>query len=248
MILFSLLIPIPLYIFCTYKRSLETVLQQIFFCLTISTSFYLAALSVHIEHFFNFESPEDALCKSVGFLNQYSGTVQLLYGLEIVMVLFYTIGKLPYKCPCNFDENSKKNCLLEACLYAIPWILPLPVASPFFLVPYGERGPWCWIQSRSEDCSTTGYWEQLALWYIPFGVAGVVSFLCVLLSLLGIFILRRYHQKEKLNKIIGEFLLLLVFLLGYCCLFAIELGHHRKTIDGDEYTICMMAYAISTPF
>lgn len=260
LVLLVFLIPIPLYMLCTCKKSLATVLQRIFFCLTLSTSFYLAVLSAHIEHYFNFVSPNNTLCKLVGFLDQYSGMVQLVYSLEIVLVLFHTIGK--FYCRnngCQFcDENSKKYMYFEACLYVIPWILPLSIAFiPFFRVPYGESGPWCWILSRNEDCTPTGYWEQMLMWYIPFGIAGGVSIICVVLSIVGLgvfscqYMCQQKEEKrktiEELNKFIGEFGLLIVFLLGYFCLFAVELGCYRETIDGDEYTKCMMAYSVSTP-
>ena len=242
MILLVFVFLTSLYIACTHKTSLKTLLRRVFFYLTISTSVYLAVLS------FDFKSPTNALCKSVGFLAQYSRTIQLLYSLEIVLVLFYKIGKL-YRTGATDTNPQGLKCkyFFEALVLFVPWILPLPFAfMPFALVPYGETGPWCWIQSHTEDCSTIGHWERMGLWFIPFGVAACISMLCVLFILFG-FLFLRLKKQLLVNKLIGEVLLLTIFLLAYFCLFATEVGCHFKAIGEDEYRIWMV-YAISTPF
>ena len=257
-----------LYIAFTYKTSLASFQQRVFFYLTISTIFYLAILSGDIEHHFSFKSPNDAACKAMGFLVQYAGSVQLVYTLEIVLVLVYTMKnvccydnaaqKLNQKncleaiisIPCCPDKKFKCKHFLEAfMIFSIPWILPLPFAfMPFAstFVPYGETGPWCWIQSRHEDCSAKGQVEEVLMWYVPFGVAGVFGALCVFAAIIIFLCLLSKHQAEKFTIFCGEFLLLLIFLIAYVCLFAIEVGCRHKAIGRDKYNMWMV-YAISTP-
>ena len=70
-----------------------------------------------------------------------------------------------------------------------------------------------------------------------------ISMLCVLFG----FLFLRLKKQLLVNKLIGEVLLLTIFLLAYFCLFATEVGCHLKAVGEDEYRIWMV-YAISTPF
>ena len=88
------------------------------------------------------------------------------------------------------------------------------------------------------------FWEQMGIWYIPFGVAAFSSFFAIVLFLVG---LCRYIKKRKGQKK-GEACVLIAFLCTYCLLFLIEfisrvIADQLKT----DYFSVWMLYSLSTP-
>ena len=236
-------------------KTYKSTLQRLFLYLTLSTVAYLAVVALHIEHYFNFKSPRFTLCKAIGFLDEYTGSVQLLYTLEITLLLFYKVSDKLYhireRLHCRKPQSCRRLCI-QAILFFIPWTVPIPFdVIPFFITPYSETGPWCWIKTLNNNCSEirSGLWEQLGIWYIPFGLVGVISlgFITFMTIVFSVWMCKFESQRIRgLKTILAETLLLMGFLVAYCILCAIELTGRviatKKNIFG-----VWMTYAISTP-
>ena len=252
-----LLLCIITFVFVIVTKTYKTTLQRLFLYLTLSTVAYLAVIAVHIEHYFNFKSPLVRLCKAIGFFDEYTGSVQLLYTLEITLLLFYKVFNKLYhireKLQWHVLETPQFKFCVQAVLFLVPWMVPpLIDIIPFFVTPYGETGPWCWIRTLNKDCTENraGFWEQLGLWYIPFGLVGVCSLGFVIFMAIVFSIWRCEFETQRvrgLKTILAETLLLMCFLIAYCILCAIELtGRVIATKNNNIFGVWMM-YAMATP-
>ena len=94
-----LLCLLKLVLICASK-TWKTIHQRLFLYLTISTILYLAILTLHFEHYFDYPG-QDKFCVAVGFLDEYSGMVQLFFTLGITLFLFADVC---FKC-------MKKDCV-----------------------------------------------------------------------------------------------------------------------------------------
>ena len=235
-----------------WMKNFRTILHRLFIYLTISTVAYLLVLSLHIEHYFEYPHQHD-FCIAVGFLDQYTGSVQLCFTLGITAFLFYKTytgcrgGIRLLKCM----ENRYCNLVLELLFVVLSFLTPLVFDwIPFVLVPYGETGPWCWIESLASKCKlkNQAFWEQMMLWYVPFGLVALCSFLLIL-AMIMVFIWMHYHKviQVRIGEIIKEQCLLLGFLVVFCILWLIEVVT-RLTLYHNESTYGLwVIYALSTP-
>lgn len=148
------------------------------------------------------------------------------------------------------DNVKKWRKVLETLLVVSSVVVPaLYVWVPFRAVPYGETGPWCWISALKRDCSEIKgtFWEQMGIWYIPFGIAAFSSLFAITLFLVGLCLSMSQFKKRKGQKK-GEACLLIAFLCTYCLLFLVEIVCHSiaDQIKGDHFTVWIL-YALSTP-
>ena len=246
-----LLCVFTLFLIC-YHRTLHSRLQRFFFYLTVSTIAYLAVLTMHLEHYFNYLGRRKKLCIAVAFLDQYTGSVQLLFTLGIAIYLVFRVfgHSDSLKKIVPQIQSSQARTVLET-LYIITSVcLPLLfVWIPFVAVPYGETGPWCWIQSKV-NCSVTssGYLEEILIWYIPFALVAFSSPVCVLVVLV-VFCKWRYVSHNATQQLsIKETLLVFSFLVANSLLCAIEIAVHTYSYSTNTSRYFpLMAYAISTP-
>lgn len=242
------------------RRKSSSTLQRLFIYLTLSNLLYTAALSCHIEHYFDYsEAVQCVVCKTIGFLDQYTGSVQLLFTLGISFKLFHKIS--------SFWRTNDKGVLarhyfkFEALFVTLCFVLPLTV----IWVPFTKSGPgsygldhaWCWIQALQDDCreSSEGFLEQLLLWYIPFAAVSTLSLICIV-AIIAFLIYIGCHNNLYRNKIrvaIMDMLLLLPFLVAFCCVWLVEVittillrldKKHKLKLN--RY-ILWMCYAIITP-
>ena len=245
-----------------YRKTIKAqLLHRMFLYLTIATLFYFGIFTLLMVHHFTAESPDAGFCKVLGFLNQYSGSVHLVYGFEAVLVLFQPIASQWYKGSgytrtkgANIPQTWWEKHRSEVYGIVVPWILPLFLAFiPLIgegsenVAPYGENGPWCWIRNLNDDCSQNkkGFWEQIGLWYIPFGLISSVCFVLVLLS--AILLYRISHYLKKLvRELILRFVLLIVFMVVYVILFIVELVVHNAALSEETY-IGWKVYAALPP-
>ena len=265
---------VTLVLICIKKRW-GTTYERLFLYLTIATVVYLAVLSMHMEHYYHYFK-EDTVCHVVGFLDQSSGLVQLLFTLEVALFLLYQtlLAKRLKQCIARSKKWYKDlNCKFhpETFLFTFSLIFPFAVAViPFYLTPYGEAGPWCWIRALQHGCteSKQGRWEKLGMWYIPFLFVALCSFLALLLtvgSLIRILWLQSNDENQRgnveerqhllneqsvlqnrLSNNIAEYVLLACFLFVYCILCGIEVVLYIITVTRDSYSLWFV-YAISTP-
>ena len=242
-------------------RAFKTILQRLFLYLTISTIAYCGVLTLHVEHYFHPYEGQKVFCIAIGFLDQYTGSVQLLFTFGITAFLFYKVCELCSSCVpiarLGGGGEEWRECRMVA---EISWVLfsfVIPLAFnwlPFIFTPYGETGPWCWIDSVRDDCSASesGYWEQMLLWYIPLATVAFCSLL-LLLIMMGVFIwickdAQRARQRIE-SGVIKQSLLLLAFLVFFCALCAIEVSIRTITHRSNDYSNygVWIIYALSTP-
>ena len=234
-----------------WRRKFRTILHRLFIYLTVSTVAYLFVLSLHIEHYFQYPHQHN-FCIAVGFLDQYTGSVQLCFTLGVTAFLFYKAfsgcqGRI--KLPCV--EKRCCNLWLELLFVVLSFLTPLAFDwIPFVLVPYGETGPWCWIESLVSKCklSNQAFLEQMMLWYVPFGVVAFCSFLLIL-AMITVFVWMRYHEmiRVRINGIIKEQCLLLGFLVVFCILWLTEVVTRLILYHNESAYGLWVIYAISTP-
>ena len=214
------------------NRAFQTFLRRLFLYLTIATMVRLAVLVLHIEHYFHF-SGEDEFCEAIGFVEGYTGDIELLFAFTITLSLFYKVCetcKPHIKVFCGTEGPRSRRITLEILLVLVLFLLPFTTNwIPFILTPYGETGSWCWIKDINSDCSgnTQGFWEQMYLWYIPFILVTLCS-VVIIIIIIGIFLwmcksVEMTRQRIEKN-IIRETLLLLGFLATFFTLFGIEVG------------------------
>ena len=104
-------------------------------------------------------------------------------------------------------------------------------------------------QIFQRDCSEIkgSFWEQMGIWYIPFGIAAFFSFFAITLFLAGLCHSMAQFKKRKGQKK-GEACLLIAFLCTYCLLFLVEIVCHSiaERVKVDHFTVWML-YALSPP-
>ncbi len=242
------------------KTEGTTTLQRLFVYLTFSNILYTAALSLHIEEYFPLKNDmvHCFVCKAVGFFDQYSGSVQLLLTVGIIMKLFHKLCSLK---PQTIKTGilSRHHYKFEAAFVILCFVLPLVVNWVPFTQhgagEYGLDGAWCWIQVIQNDCtdSRTGFLEQLWLWYIPYAIVSGLGVICILV-IIGVLIYVRHRTWKSIRGVILDTLLLLPFLVVFCSVCLIEISiviffkleESRTLLHLDNYVMWMF-YAVVTP-
>ena len=218
--------------FCR-KGSVSTTLRRMFVYLTFSSMLYTAVLSMHLGY--KVAQKHCYFCVITGFLDEYTGVVQLCLTFGVVVKLFYKLAST------NFCQNRVKDGFsnrhgkaIECSYLLLSFFLPLLITWIPFKVRnghYGSYGPWCWISRMERDCqkSMSGLMEELLIWYIPFGFVSVLSLLCILVMvayLVYIYYKVRNEGKmrAKLRTVITDYCLLLPFLIILTMVCLIEVS------------------------
>ena len=163
-------------------RVCGTVIKRLIIGLTGVDVAYQLTVALHLVHYYH--KQERIFCEVDGFLNQYFASVQLFLTLEICLVLFIKVLKVTTSQKFVVEyykkaEQSTSTCCkrkinkLEVVHAATILLLPLIFEwIPFTTGSYGRYGTWCWIRILKSDCSvhSAGYWEQIWLWYVPYGL------------------------------------------------------------------------------
>lgn len=226
-----------------------------FVYLTFSSVLYTAVLSLHLGY--KIAEEHCYFCVIVGFLDEYTGVVQLCLTLGVVLKLLHKL------ITTNLCENRAKSfshhhsMKIEAAFVALSFVLPLLIAWIPFIVRnghYGPYGPWCWISRMERDCSRSlsGLLEELLIWYVLFGVVSILSLLCTIVMvtfLIYIYYKFRKHRKMrvKLRTVITDYCLLLPFLIIFTVVCLIEIS---VVIFKSKYFNTFEAwslYAVATP-
>ena len=208
---------------------------------------------------------QEDLCKAVGMADEYTATVQLFFTVGIAVhfvyhsLNFFCATRRAHTQLLHAGPSKTQKRALETLLVVGSLVVPaLYVWVPFIAVPYGETGGWCWIRTLDKHCHKVrgSFWEQMGIWYIPFGIAACFSLCAIILFLVS---LRRYFPKLTTRKRQkkGEAVVLIVFLATYCLLFLIEFlshlisvtmkKHYRKEDMKREYFAMWMLYSLSPP-
>ena len=114
-------------------------------------------------------------------------------------------------------------------IFLIPFLYNL---IPFITDSYGHFGSWCWIVIFKSDCSKQdGWWEQLALWDIPFGIVALLTVILFIASLCLLCYGTKHAQVKKLiliaisNSIFSLALMFVLRSLQTTAYFFYPVGH-----------------------
>ena len=247
------------------KRLCGTVIKRLTFGIIAVSVAYQLNFALHLVHYYY---QVNGYCQANGFFNQYFGAVQLLFMLEISVILFFKIsGKvIPSwrslynlgKAIKNLKEAMKdiftcrgcKISKLEVLNLALIIVLPLVIDwIPFATNSYGLYGTWCWIAILDPDCSIhmAGLWEQIWLWNVPFGA---VAFLTLVLFIASLCVLGYGVKNIKTQKLIEvgilDYVLLLAFLVFIFFLYSVEII--ARSIAFSQYRFeFWLLHALSSP-
>ena len=227
-------------------------LDRLFLYLTISNILYLISLTMQVEHYINYLDQEKELCVAIGFLDQQTGSAQLLFTLAITWYMMNLIYKT-YKgnkiskgkdMGKDKDKSTKERIQNEVLFFIFLWFLPLIITwIPFVAVPYGEAGPWCWIQHWI-NCTFTSraYAEEISLWYIPYGFVAFNSFIGFVVVLVATCKLQLTPDKKVLHCIF------LLFLSASLVLCTLEIAIHAATFKTNTSLYpSYVVYALTAP-
>ena len=192
--------------------------------------------------------------------SQYINTVELLFTLGISLVLFFKISPEAIPSWRSFLKKAKERTFTchetkvskpEVATVVLMIVLPLLFNwIPFTTNSYGQFGTWCWIRILNQNCTTNtaGWWEELWLWNVLFGLRFclILLLLVATLYLLGYGIKNAKVHNYKLIEVgIIEYLLLLVFLVFASCFSPLDLCIQLLY----PASLCLLAFsAISSPF
>ena len=217
------------------KRLCGTVIKRLTFGTIAVSVAYQLNFALHLVHYYY---QDNRYCQANGFFNQYFGSVQLLFMLEISVILFFKIsGKVipSWRSLYNLEKATRNTftCCgwkinkLEVPNLVVLVVLPLVIDwIPFTTNSYGQYGTWCWITILDPDCSIhmAGLWEQIWLWDVPFGF---VAFLTLVLFIASLCVLGYGVKNIKTQKLIEvgilDYVLLLAFLVFILFLYSLEI-------------------------
>ena len=239
--------------FCR-KRSVSTTLSRMFVYLTFSSVLYTGVMSFHIGY--GIAQDHCYFCVIIGFLDEYTGLVQLCLTAGVVVKLLHKLITTSF---CEHGVVSHRHHLrIEAAFVTVSFVLPLLIVwIPFIMRNghYGPYGPWCWISRMGTDCSrsVSGLLEELLLiWYVFFSVVSILSLLCTIIIVA--FLIYTYYKVSKHGKIRGKlrtvitgYCLLLPFLIIFTIICLIEVSvviFKSKSFNTFE---AWTLYAITTP-
>ena len=205
------------------KRLCGTVIKRLTFGTIAVGSAYQLNFALNLVHYYY---QDNRYCKVNGFFSQYFGSVLLGFVLEISLIMLFKIVRkaIPSWRSLHNVRKAKMNTFtccgwkinkLEVLNLVVLVFLPLVINwIPFATDSYGQFGVWCWIISLNEDCSThvAGLWEQIWLWFIPFGAA---AFLVLVLFIASLCVLGYAAKNAKAHKWIK------VGILDYVLVFAL---------------------------
>ena len=178
----------------TRNRVCGTLLKRLSFGLIALDALYQLNSALNLVYYYHHD---EEYCKVNGFFSQYLATVGLLLVLGISVALFFRISeklfpswRLFHYCKKArekmFTRHDMKISKQEVAIVASVIVLPLLFDwIPFTTNSYGQYGTCCWIHSLEQNCSTNsaGRWEQIWLWYVPFGIVSFVIFVLFVGSL-----------------------------------------------------------------
>ena len=238
----------------TRNRLFGTVVKRLSFGLIAVSVLYLLDLSLQLVLHYYYDDKD--FCKVNGFFDQYLGALQLLFALGISLALFFKIGqeiipswrsffkKIEEKTfTCHGMKISKPEVATIVFMIVFPllfdWI-------PFTTNTYGQFGTWCWIRILDQNCTTNtaGWWEQLWLWNVPFGIVAFLTHVLLIgsLCLLGYGIKNAKVYNYKLIEVgIIDYLLLIIFLVLVFFFYSLELIARSFAFNQHRFVFWVLA-------
>ena len=190
---------------CYYQRVCGSAVKRLIIWLIGINVVYELFLALSLNNYYHPEGGQN-FCIADGFFDQYLASVQLYLTLGICVILFFKVLKVTTSWEVyNKTEDGTFTCdwmnnKLEigslVLIFVIPFLYNL---IPFITDSYGPFGSWCWIVIFKSDCSKQdGWWEQLALWDIPFGIVALLTVFLFIASLCLLCYGTKHAQVKKL--------------------------------------------------
>ena len=235
-----------------YYRLFKSVLQRLFLYLASSSLFYLSTVVLEGEHIFYYpRHGQKQVCQTVGFLVEWSATVEVLFTFGITSFINAKVIQEQFRGETLPQLTVKWQRTLECCFILTCILLPFTVVwLPFVHHTYGLGGAWCWIMSVSENCTDIGTRDQL-LYFGPlialtaFNVMLTLT-VCVLLCIAA----RKYEATRHFHQMRArEVLLLLAFLIAYAVMSNTGIVPHFMAglLKKRKLYSLWMADAVGTP-
>ena len=179
-----------------YQRVCGTAVKRLIIWLTAINVVYELFLALNLKNYFHPEM--GGFCIADGFFDQYLASVQLYLTLGICLILFLKV--LTVTTSWEVYSSKAKDKKLEIGLVVSIFVIPLLYnLIPFFTNSYGPFGSWCWIVIFKSDCSKQdGWWEQVVLWEVPFGIVALLTIILFIASLCLLCYGTKHTQVKKM--------------------------------------------------
>ena len=179
-----------------YQRVCGTAVKRLIIWLTAINVVYELFLALNLKHYFHPEM--GGFCIADGFFDQYFASVQLYLTFGICLILFLKV--LTVTTSWEVYSSKAKDKKLEIGLIVSIFVIPLLYnLIPFFTNSYGPFGSWCWIVIFKSDCSKQdGWWEQIVLWDVPFGIVALLTIVLFIASLCLLCYGTKHAQLKKM--------------------------------------------------
>lgn len=242
-----------------YQRVCGSVIKRLTLGLTASTMVFQLFLALNYPYHKRF-------CEADGFLVQYFGSLWLLFTLGISIVLFFKALEITHSwksalllaCVGKDKESSFACCgwtinKVELATFASIIALPLFIDwVPFATRSYGldlAEAPLCWIYRLQADCSThtAGFWEQIWLWNVPFGLVDILTLLLLVTSLC---LVKRGLKIAKVQKLIEVGYLdsvISLAILSFAFTLATTINYYYS-FQEIHHSVSWVAYVLYVPY
>ena len=203
---------------------------------------------------------ETTLCRVSAFMVQVTEWSELIVIFGVSIALYHMIQRETRLENTEEEplQGTRRESNLTFCkeisflLFAI--LFPLLFNwVPFLYNDYGESGPWCWIISVQLDCvkNQRGFWEQLGLWYIPFGIVSVLTFVVIVIVFCRLSHVLRGQENLELRYHARGIGILMFYFIVAILLKTVEvvvriMDHFRSTDSAENYKLWAV-YAAFTP-
>ena len=225
-----------------------SVVRRLAIWLTAVTVVYEFVLALSLVNYFI--PIDEAFCEFDGFMNQYFGSVQLVFALVISFIVFaQTTGENWAVKLQQFAEKKAISCT-EVVFVLVVFIFPaLFDWIPFITNSYGSTGPWCWIRNIEEDCTenTAGLDEQIALWTVPFGLVALVTLALVIIALCWLcYASCKFRIRRGILDSLPSLATSLFFLFFTVVMYTLEVAMRSYSFYHNDLGT-WKAYAVSAP-
>ena len=219
-----------------------SVVRRLAIWLTAVTVVYEFVLALSLAYLIPID---EKLCEFDGFMNQYVGSVQLIFALVISFLVFAQTTGDKWACAVKLQELAIRKPLswTEGGVLFLVFTIPALVGLiPLTTNSYGSTGPWCWIHIREENCTihTAGLAEQIVLWAIPFLLVAILT-IVLFARALWLLCCRDGNGAGLCYSITS-----LSFLLTTCAMCFLEVATRSYSFHRHDLG-AWVAYAISAP-
>ena len=245
----------------------DNVEKRLLIGLTVVSTLYELFLALGVVNYFN--PGTEVFCEADGFLNQYLGSVQLLFTLGIIFIIFFKAtpksnseeevegccGVLRKGCCGVLRKGCCGGCCCgvrigEVVFWPVVFVLPGVLDSiPFNKNSYGTAGLWCWIRSIKEDCTvnTAGLDKQIVLWTVPFGLVALVTLALVITALCCLYYAScKFGIHRGIVDSLPSLATSLFFLFITVVMYTLEVAMRSCSFYHNDLGT-WKAYAVSTP-